>query len=221
MRTKPILKFCGNQSAADYVKSISHGAEWIGFIFFAESPRYVLPDDVQTWVASHGKKNEQKLVGVFVQPDIEKIASTLRSFPSMDIIQLHGRETPDMCRLVKSRFQRDVIKVIHHNENGLEQMRAFAGIVDGFLIDTKTKLWGGSGQTFDWSSVPAYMEEANRQGVTCFIAGGVNPANIAKLLEYEPHGIDVASGIEVEGQKSIEQMKRMEAVLYGTRNDLS
>ncbi|MED5075681.1 N-(5'-phosphoribosyl)anthranilate isomerase, partial [Anoxybacillus geothermalis] len=66
------------------------------------------------------------------------------------------------------------------------------------------------GVAFDWEAVPRYLEEAARQGVPCFIAGGVTPDNIERLLLYRPDGIDISSGIETDGRKDPTKMKQIE-----------
>jgi phosphoribosylanthranilate isomerase len=90
-------------------------------------------------------------------------------------------------------------------------MRQYAGVADGYVVDSRVSgAWGGTGVAFDWSNVPFYLEEAARQAVPCFIAGGITPENVERLLAYRPYGIDISSGIEENGEKSVEKMKEIE-----------
>ncbi|WP_052366038.1 hypothetical protein [Geomicrobium sp. JCM 19055] len=81
-------------------------------------------------------------------------------------------------------------------------MSAYAPIVDGFIVDAGTKTErGGTGQTFDWKKAPTYIHFAKQLNVPLYIAGGVHEHNVQQLLEMQPDGIDVSSGIETEGKK--------------------
>lgn len=206
----PVIKYCGNQTLEDYelvAKSLAH---YIGFVFFKESKRYVTPESVAGWIQKTGKAENKKLVGVFVNPQMEDIERVLEVVP-LDIIQLHGIEFPQWIEQLKKNTNIKVWKAIHHTFNSLEVMRSYYGIVDGFVIDCKTnKLWGGTGLSFDWSFIPEYQQEAHYQGVPCLIAGGVSPQNIEHLLAYEPMGIDMASGIEADGRKSDGLIQKIE-----------
>lgn len=194
------IKFCGNRSLDDVKLTIKSDADFIGFVF-APSKRRVLPEDVKQWLNEAALKPHQKTVGVFVNATLEAIAHAVTT-ASLDVVQLHGSETPDFCTQVKETCHVGVWKVIHHQADAIEQMERYAHIVDAFLIDNKSKSqWGGTGTAFDWSFVPRYLETAHTFGKHCFIAGGINAANIQELLKYEPDGIDLASGIETNEQK--------------------
>lgn len=198
----PLLKYCGNRTYSDYSLVTKSRAAYLGFIFVKGSKRCVSAEEVAEWVKQTPPRSKQKLVGVFVNPDLEFISQALKNV-SLDVIQLHGTETPDFVNQVRDLFHGDVWKAIHHKEDALEIMKTYKGIADAYLIDSKvTGAWGGTGKSFDWSYIPAYLEEARNQEVPCFIAGGVNPDNVAGLLDYRPDGIDLASGIEDQQAKS-------------------
>lgn len=197
---RPKLKYCGNHSLNDLQLTIASKADYLGLIFTKKSRRAVTPEQVAGWL-TRVQLGKKALVGVFADDAIEVIERTVRMLP-IEVIQCHGSETPEEVRRIKLRTRKKVWKVIHHSENGLKEMGAFASTADGYVIDTKVKgLLGGTGRTFDWRHVPLYLAEAERQHVPCFIAGGVKPANIEKLLTYHPAGIDMSSGIERDFKK--------------------
>lgn len=199
--TNTLLKYCGNHSIDDLSLTMTSQATHIGLIFTTESKRHVSISEAEKWFEAIGTETDKQIVGVFVNNTIELIEEAVRRLP-IDIIQCHGDETPEDCLVLKKKLKKPIWKVIHHQDHAVEHMKTYKGIASGFVIDTKTtKAWGGSGQSFNWSAIPDYLAEAKRQGVPCFIAGGVNENNIEKLLSYSPSGIDIASGIETSFQK--------------------
>lgn len=201
------LKFCGTRTEEDYKKILETEADFIGFIF-VESKRQVTPQEVNRWQkANH--RGAKKLVGVFVNEEPAVIVKTAQE-AGLDVLQLHGTETPEYIKKIKSEFPGEIFKTIHHDTNGIEKMKEYENLVDAFVVDTKSPdHWGGTGSKFDWGAVPAYQSEAQRQGITCFIAGGVSPENISELLQYHPGGIDVSSGIESSAAKDERKMQQM------------
>ncbi|MFC4617803.1 phosphoribosylanthranilate isomerase [Camelliibacillus cellulosilyticus] len=205
-----ILKFCGNRSLVDYKLSIQSLATHIGFLFYHGSPRFVEPHDVVDWVKKHPPRPGQMLVGVFVHPKKGDVLHAMKTV-DLDILQFHGRETPDFVRDIKHETGVNVWKAIHHGPEALDKMRLFKGIADGWIIDCGVKgQWGGTGQSFDWHAVPDYLREAESQRVPCLIAGGITPENIERLLVFNPDGVDLASGIEKNGRKDAARMKAVE-----------
>ncbi|GGE38803.1 N-(5'-phosphoribosyl)anthranilate isomerase [Pullulanibacillus camelliae] len=205
-----LLKYCGNHFYEDYKLAVSSHAQFIGFIFYEGSPRYVAPETVASWVDKTPKKKQQQLVGVFVNPTLETIENTLNHVP-LDVVQLHGTESLPFVQRVKLSTQCPVWKAIHHEQEALQIMQLFHGEVDGFIVDVKTKeAWGGTGQSFDWRAIPRYTKEAIKQSVPCLIAGGITPSNVEELLGYQPQGIDLASGIEANGRKSKDLITELE-----------
>ncbi|WP_461200650.1 phosphoribosylanthranilate isomerase [Anoxybacillus sp. TBDG-1] len=203
-----VLKYCGNRSLQDVQLIAKSKADYIGFVF-AESKRKVEPKDVKRWL-SVVQLGAKQIVGVFVHPTLCSVASVLEHVP-LSIIQCHGMETIQTVKQLKESFHIPVWKAIHHSPGAWTYMRAWKGIADGFVIDSGRKgAWGGTGISFDWCNVPQYMEEAYKQGVPCFIAGGITPDNVEQLLAYEPFGIDISSGIEENDRKSEQKIKTIE-----------
>ncbi|NJP38196.1 tryptophan synthase subunit beta [Bacillus luteus] len=202
-----MLKFCGTRHELDYQKAVAAGPDFIGFIF-ADSPRKADPDDVARWIAG-SPLSSAKPVGVFVNEDLDHCAAKAVK-AGLEVIQLHGTESADYAAELKQKTGCQIWKTIHHAEDGLMKMKRYRDVADGYVIDTKTAgAWGGTGAKFDWNAVPEYIQEADFQGVPAFIAGGVNPENAAELAEYKPHGIDVSSGIETNGQNDERKMISM------------
>ncbi|WP_226585055.1 phosphoribosylanthranilate isomerase [Halobacillus litoralis] len=198
---EPIVKLCGNQSLSDVAKTTSSDASHLGFIFVRRTKRYVRPEHVGRWLRKIRPK--QKLVGVFIDPTIEELEEVLHFVP-LDVIQLHGNETVSQLLRIKEAFGLPVWKVIHHQKEGIQRMEVFRGVADGYIIDSKVEgASGGTGVQFDWEAVPTYRDTAYGQGVPCLIAGGIRPENVYDLLSHQPEGIDISSGIEMDGRKDI------------------
>ncbi len=207
MRT-PELKLCGNRSLEDWQIVRGSGVSHAGFIF-ANSVRRVTDDQVKKWLSDYPPFDGMKIVGVFVNPELEELAQTVSEVP-LDVIQLHGNETPAFGAKIKQMTGKTLWKVIHHGDDAHNVMTKFSGIADSYIVDTKLPgQWGGTGKRFDWSAIPAYQKEASKQEVLLFIAGGVTPENVQELLSYHPDGIDVSSGIEENDRKDQTKMNRM------------
>lgn len=206
-----LLKYCGNHSFEDIVVTSNSQAHYLGFVF-APSKRCVSPEEVANWLGE--LKVTQKLVGVFVNASLLEIEDVIKHVP-LDVIQCHGDETPEFITNLKTHLNKPIWKVIHHSELGLRAMKKYSGLVDGFVIDSKVaSARGGTGVTFDWEAIPSYQRESLAQNVPCFIAGGINVNTIENLLQYEPLGIDLSSGIEEHGRKSAEIKNQFETRLF-------
>lgn len=165
----------------------------MGFIFWSKSSRYV--SDKPSYLPTR-----QKRVGVFVDADIKKVTEKAKEY-ALDLIQLHGKETPDYIQRLRSLCpQRGdhaiaIIKALNiADTEDLAKTAQYEGIVDYFLFDTKSKLVGGNGTQFDWSILQAY------QGDTPFIlSGGIGPDDAEKVKNFQHPmcaGIDLNSRFE-------------------------
>lgn len=205
---KPLLKYCGIRSFADLEIVASSQANYLGFIF-AESKRKVDSEEVKAWLE---KVNigEKKIVAVFVNATIKQIEEVYNHI-KMDVIQLHGDEHIAEINEVKTKFNVEIWKALHQHSETEQEMISYHNIVDGFVIDSKVKgQRGGTGVTFDWTIVPKFTEIAKEHNKKLFIAGGVKPNNIEKLLDYHPIGIDLSSGIELDERKNKEMIEELE-----------
>lgn len=195
-----IIKTCGMRDA-DNIRAISElGIDWMGFIFWAPSSRYVSekPSFLPT---------RQKRVGVFVDARIEEIRSKADEY-ALDLIQLHGSESPAFCERLKANSRQQLIKAFNiATQEDLEQTIPYEGLVDYFLFDTKAKMVGGNGTQFDWSILSAY------QGNTPFLlSGGIGPDDAEKVRNFhhpQLAGIDLNSRFELSpALKDIEKLKQ-------------
>lgn len=215
------VKLCGNHSLQDFKYTFNSGVPYIGIVF-AKSKRKVDPVVCGDWLREIDKQPHQQLIGVFVNPTLEDVLFVLR-YVGLDIIQFHGLETPSEIETIKQSTGLKVWKAIHHeNDQGKNRMKLYEGVVDGYIVDSKVKgAWGGTGLTFDWQEIPTYVEEAKRQGVPCFIAGGITPENVEDILIYNPDGIDLSSGIETNGQKDEHKIRILLERLKDNDDNLS
>lgn len=211
-----LVKICGLQDV-EVLKCMLHlPLDYIGFVF-APSRRRVTLERASELIAElpQWKTSEKpKAAGVFVNPELDEL-SELLSVVSLDVIQLHGQESPAFCQKVQQAFPHvQVWKALSvadkecddaDNKYTLEQ---YAGFVDAVLLDTyDPQQSGGSGRTFAWERLPDYQEIALRNGLPLFVAGGLHPNNVGELLDtYAPYGVDVSSGVESEGVKDIIKM---------------
>ncbi len=198
------VKFCGITNKEDALNAASLGADAIGFIFTKQSPRYVSPETVEEIVIAIPPFIQT--VGVFVNED-KTIIESIVSRCKLDLIQLHGEESPGFClgfglkkRVIKSFRIRDL--------DDLKPLSAYQGAISAALLDTKvpTKR-GGTGQSFDWG----LALKAKECEFPIILAGGVTISNIRKAIQLvNPYAIDISSGIEVYlGKKDYNKMKEI------------
>lgn len=195
-----IIKTCGMRDA-DNIRAVSElRIDWMGFIFWAPSSRYV--SEKPTFLPTR-----QKRVGVFVDARIEEVKSKADEY-ALDLIQLHGSESPAFCEWLKANSRQQLIKAFNiATQEDLEQTRPYEGLVDYFLFDTKAKMVGGNGTQFDWSVLSAY------QGNTPFLlSGGIGPDDAEKVRNFhhpQLAGIDLNSRFELSpALKDIEKLKQ-------------
>lgn len=195
-----IIKTCGMRDA-DNIRAVSElGIDWMGFIFWAPSSRYVSekPSFLPT---------RQKRVGVFVDARIEEVKSKADEY-ALDLIQLHGNESPAFCERLKAKSRPQLIKAFNiATQEDLQRASPYEGLVDYFLFDTKAKMVGGNGTQFDWSVLSAY------QGNTPFLlSGGIGPDDAEKVRNFhhpQLAGIDLNSRFELSpALKDIEKLKQ-------------
>lgn len=207
-----LIKICGLQDVEVLKSMIPLPVHYFGLVF-APSRRRVSPGQAAELLAVLDKQDRDRplAVGVFVNPTTEELTRTLQEVP-LDIVQLHGTESPARCSEVKDRFSGiRVWKALAAmpggacTSDGAHLAADYAGAVDALLLDTyDASLQGGSGRTFDWSAVPAAQQAAGAMGVPLFVAGGLHEGNVDQLiLNYSPDGVDVSSGVETDGLKDM------------------
>lgn len=193
------VKICGLKEREDVEFLNDFPVDYIGFIMYPKSPRYVNNKlkDLFSLV-----KNAKKVV-VFVNPSYEEVKSALDL--GADLIQLHGEEIPEFGR--KIGFKR-IIKAFRIKENKIDFKelsfweKSYAILLDTYIKGTP----GGTGKTFNWDIAKKVIS----LGYKVFLAGGITPDNVLKAVkEVSPYAIDIASGIELyPGKKDPEKIKK-------------
>ena len=195
------VKICGITRSEDASLAVELGADALGFIF-APSPRRVSPEKARRIIAS--LPPFVKTVGVFVNEDRERIRDTM-DFCGLDMAQLHGDESPEICRKLMPR----VIKAFRVKEEAdFSAVSRYEGQVRALLLDTYVKgTKGGTGKTFDWT----LAARAGQFGMPVILSGGLKPENIRHaVFRAKPHAVDVNSGVEAEpGKKDLNLMRHL------------
>jgi phosphoribosylanthranilate isomerase len=179
------VKVCGITSYDDALMAVEAGADALGFVFYEKSPRNVNPVTAAQIIAK--LPPFVQTVGLFVNEEVEQVNWTA-DYCGLDIVQLHGDETPEDCLEVKRR----VIKAFRmKNIVSIEPLKKYQ--VSGYLLDAwSPDAYGGTGKTFNWE-----MAAAARQYGRIILAGGINPENIKDALRaVQPYAVDVSSGVE-------------------------
>lgn len=195
-----IVKVCGMSDAVNIRLAEQLNIDWMGFIFYPPSPRYVerRPDYLP---------QRQRRVGVFVNADEAFILSRISLF-GLQLLQLHGHETPQQCRSLREATGLSVIKAFSvKSAADVAETRHYEGAADYFLFDTPTPGVGGSGRSFDHSLLDHYT------GATPFLlSGGLGPDSVSHILALRhPRmaGIDLNSRFETApGIKSIHRLQQ-------------
>jgi phosphoribosylanthranilate isomerase len=186
-------KICGITNLSDAQAAAVHGASAIGFIFYEKSSRAISIEDAK-FISRH-LSNDISKVGVFVNHDKAFIEKAIRS-ASLNIIQLHGDETPGFCK----QFEVPVLKALRIKDKASFSVMSDYN-VDGFLLDTfSNKQYGGTGETFDWSLLNEQID------TPIILSGGLNPDNVLDAIDsVNPAAIDVNSGVELSPGKKDHQ----------------
>jgi len=186
-----IIKVCGLRDAENIRRVEMLEVDWLGFIFYGRSVRFVSSESKYREAIMHCKKRK---VGVFVNESLETILEKAKLF-RLQILQLHGDETFDLCHELRQRGF-SVIKAFSiATSTDFHQTENFRNGCDYFLFDTKNSGYGGSGKRFDWALLDNY------QGKTPFLlSGGLTPdcvEDIKRLKHPQFAGIDLNSGFEI------------------------
>jgi phosphoribosylanthranilate isomerase len=181
------VKICGITNYKDAIFAAEAGADALGFIF-AESKRRIEPRDAMDIIRR--LPPFVKTVGVFVDEAPEKIKEVV-SLCGIDLIQLHGKEMPEMC----GQFMPGVIKALGvKDESIIGVVPSYRGNVTGILLDTFSgRMAGGTGKVFNWDLAIKIKET----GIPVVLAGGLGPSNIVEAItRVRPYAVDVNSGVE-------------------------
>ena len=203
------LKVCGLTKMDQIQELISMNVDFLGFIFYEKSPRFVLNHLSLEGISAI---NHQGKVGVFVNESIEKIAE-ISEKANLNFIQLHGDEDENFIKDLRKNVKKEVklIKVFRVGETFNFQFSIFKSLVDYFLFDTDSKAFGGTGKTFDWQ----ILNEIEIPK-PYFLSGGISLENIHQLatINQQPIALDINSKFEIEpGIKDIEKIKTFKSLL--------
>lgn len=189
----PFIKVCGLTEDVGLDAALDAGADALGFVFYDRSPRNIAPEVVAELTQL---LDDVLKVGVFVDPDDALLARVL-STTRLDLVQLHGLETPERVNQVRQEFAVPVMKAIAVAQvDDVLRAQDYFAVADALLFDAKAPVGadrpGGNALAFDWSLM---------QGLHCplpwMLAGGLNPENIAVALrDSGAVAVDVSSGVE-------------------------
>jgi phosphoribosylanthranilate isomerase len=197
-------KICGLSTPETVDAAVRFGARWVGFVTYPPSPRHISTETMRRLGARVPKAVGR--VGLFVDPDDALLDEKLGT-DALDLLQLHGAETPERVAAIKRRTGKPVMKVIKvaapdDVERGIA---AYADVVDRLMFDAADgTLPGGNAKAFDWTIL-----SGRDVSVPWFLAGGLRPDNVAEAVRVTGAlAVDVSSGVESSrGVKSIELIR--------------
>lgn len=208
----PRIKICGLTREADVDAAVAAGADALGFVFYAKSPRAVTAARAAELVRR--VPPFVTVVGLFVNPAPDEVEGVLDHVP-LNLLQFHGDEGEADCR----RYRRPYLKAARMKA-GVDLLKYAADFPSarGLLLDTFVDGYGGSGQTFDWSLIPAPAE----RDFSIVLSGGLDAGNVAEAIRaIRPAAVDVSSGVElhVDGKavKGIKDPQRIQEFIAAVR----
>ncbi len=181
----PRVKICGITSVEDGLHAARCGADALGLVFYEKSSRFITPERARQIITALPPL--VTAVGLFVNQAPAEITDIAR-FCGLDVLQLHGDETPEQCQLPPWR----VIKALRvRDQEILDHIAAYQ--VSGMLLDAwQADAYGGTGHCFNWQLA---VQAAQQRPI--ILAGGLTPANVAEAVKtVRPYAVDVSSGVE-------------------------
>ena len=198
-----LIKVCGLREPENIKQIVQLQPDLVGFIFYPNSPRFAKNLDVN--VLSQIPKNIKK-IGVFVNEELENILTYVHKY-DLDGVQLHGSENHSLCKNIKEEAGILVIKAFSvMSVDNFRVTKDYQNVCDYFLFDTKTDVYGGSGQKFNWNILSSYQGEKE-----FFLSGGISLEDVKPILKInhpKMAGIDVNSKFEIKpGLKDVEKLR--------------
>jgi phosphoribosylanthranilate isomerase len=233
-KAQALVKICGLQDEATVRGLRGLPIDMVGFMF-APSRRRVSSQQARALAAAlrdRGGEPAPLAVGVFMNPTMGELRAAVED-ALLDAVQMHGGESPELCREVRERLGVALYKVVSVGTRGgptvgsavssaadsatgsvsdgdpeaavASSLDAYRDVVDAILLDTYDPIvGGGTGRTFSWDRIPAYLAWTRAHGKKLIIAGGLTVDNVRELVDrYRPDGVDVSSGVETDGVKDI------------------
>ena len=200
------VKVCGLTKLNQIKELIDLKVDFLGFIFYEKSPRYVLN---HLSLEQISEINHQAKVGVFVNEELDKIVE-ISEKAKLNFIQLHGDETEEFISELRQKLNSKIaiIKVIrigNLTENLESKIHNLKSKIDYLLFDTDSKAFGGTGKTFDWNILNDIEIP-----IPYFLSGGISLENVHQLstINHQPIALDINSKFEIEaGNKDLEKIK--------------
>lgn len=206
---QPKIKVCGLTQLSQIRELVALKIDFLGFIFYEKSPRFVLNHlslDEIAKINHHGK------VGIFVNESVEKIVEISEN-ADLNFVQLHGDENEEYILRLGQKLSENVkiIKVIRiGNQNFADLQKTInkqPSTINYLLFDTDSKAFGGTGITFDWN----VLNEI-KTSLPYFLSGGISLENVGRInnLGQQPFALDINSKFEIEaGSKDLEKIKKL------------
>ncbi len=207
------VKICGITNHQDAVVAVELGADALGFIF-APSPRRITPEKAREIIDAIPPLVQA--IGVFVNERTD-IMRQIVVFCGLDLIQLHGDESADLC----TEFMPRTIKAFRvRDESCLDSIGVYRGNVRAILLDAYSHdKRGGTGKTFDWG----VAVKCRGQGIPMILSGGLTALNIERAIsEVTPYAVDISSGIEEQPGKKDHRLMRelMEKIRWADKGGI-
>lgn len=207
------VKICGITNIDDALAASDLGADMIGFNFYEKSPRCIVAEKAREIGVKIKQRYPVKTFGVFVNEDLDE-AVRIALYANIDVIQLHGDESPFYCEQAEIFSGLSIVKAFRKNaEVTLDLINGYESTHENDIFDLKGVLvdayspsaYGGIGELTDWNFARSLVENSLR----LYLAGGLTPENVADAVRsVRPYAVDVASGVEsAPGIKDHEMMK--------------
>lgn len=195
-----LVKVCGLSTPETLDAALRAGADWVGLVLHPRSPRFVT-EEAAAALATQARAAGRASVILLVDPEDDRVDSALATIEP-DLVQLHGRETPERVAALRARVRRPVIKAVGVSDAAdLAAVRSFIGYADHVLLDAKPPVDaaypGGHGRPFDWTILSALGDD-----VPFLLSGGLHPGNVAdaigaaRAVGARMAGVDVSTGVE-------------------------
>ncbi|GAC1334091.1 MAG: phosphoribosylanthranilate isomerase [Beijerinckiaceae bacterium] len=209
-----LVKICGLSTPETLAAALDAGADMVGFVFFDKSPRNISPDRARELAPR--VRGRAKKVALTVDADDAKLETIVDAL-SPDMLQLHGKETPERIQAIRGRFGIPVMKAIGiASRADLDKAGAYGDVVDTLLFDAKpapeAAAPGGNGLAFDWAILKGLGIQA-----PWMLSGGLDAGNVSEALAATgARGVDVSSGVEIA--PGIKDPARIAAFIAAVRN---
>ena len=209
------IKICGLTRPQDVQSAIAAGADAVGFVFYAKSPRYIAAVAAGQLIAQIPPFVTP--VGLFVNATAEEVQAINTQAP-IALLQFHGDETPEQCAAIAKAVNRPFIRAIRVKE-GMQpadllkyesDYRAASTLFTGLLLDTFVDSYGGSGKVFDWSLIPENIAPR------VVLSGGLSVQNATDAVQrVRPYAVDISSGVEQD--KGIKDAEKIRAFITAVK----